>query len=308
MPRSIPAVATVGTLLVTLLGAAPAGAQAPYPQPYPQQYPQQPYPQQQYPQTQYPQPAPQPQYPQQQYPQQPQYGQPYAPPAYGQPAPYMPAPPSTGQFGEAGQFILSADRLFGISIWSDNAQGDNNTGDKVSGTSVNLLYGNNNAVSGPYATPRLGFDYTIVKSVTLGGSVGLIVQSSSEDKTNAGTTTTTDIPSVLGFVIAPRGGYILPINQIISLWFRGGLTFFSLSRSQTVNAQSASETLSGFALDIEPQLVITPAPHFGFTAGLLGDIPLTGNFHQENSAANVSTDTTEKITNWGLTLGLFGYL
>jgi hypothetical protein len=315
MPRTIPAVATVATLLASLLDAGRAGAQAPYPQPYPQQYPQQPYPQQ-YPQQPYPQPPPQQypqqQFPQQQYPQQPYpqqpYGQPYPPPAYGQPAPYAPAPPSTGQFGEAGQFIISADRLFGISLWSDNLQGDNNASTKNSGTAINLLFGSDFNIAGPYATPRLGLDYTVAKSFTVGGSIGLILRSGSVEESDGTTTQSQDTPSVAGFAFAPRGGYILPINPTISLWFRGGLTFFSFSQKQTIAAQSASQTDSGFALDLEPQLVITPAPHFGFTAGLLGDIPLTGNRHSERSQTNSSTDQTYKITNWGLSLGMFGYL
>jgi hypothetical protein len=73
-------------------------------------------------------------------------------------------------------------------------------------------------------------------------------------------------------------------------------------------SQSSTQTTTELSLDLEPQLVITPAPHVGFTAGLLGDIPLTGNTHDENTATNMSGDRSTKITNWGLTLGIFGYL
>jgi hypothetical protein len=312
MPRTIPAVSAVATLLASIVGAGVAMAQAPYPQ----QYPQQPYPQQYPPQQQYPQQ--QPQYPQpQQYPQQQQYPQPqpyapqpYAQPGYGQPMPYgaPPAPP-TGQFGEQGQFIFSADRLFGVSIWSDNIDADNNATRKTSGTTINVLFGTDANITGPFSTPRFGFDFTVAKSVTIGGSIGVTSQTGSQESGNGATTTSQDTPSVTAFSFAPRAGYILMINPMLSLWLRGGLSYFTASISSKTPTETDTTSLNEFAVDLEPQLVITPIPHMGFTAGLLGDIPLAGNGKFETTGANASSqDVTRKVTNWGLALGLFGYL
>jgi hypothetical protein len=316
MPRTMPAVSAVATLLVSLTGAGLALAQATYPQPYPPQYPQQQYPQpqqqspqQQYPQQQYPQ---QPQYPQPQYPQAPQpYTQPgYAQPTYPQQQAYAPMPaPSTGAFAEQGQFIISADRLFGVSLWSDNIDADNNVTVKTSGTAINLLFGSDGTIAGPFSTPRLGFDFTVAKSVTIGGSLGFISKSGSEDRGNGTTTTSSDSPTLTAFTFAPRAGYILVINPLIALWLRGGLSYFTASTELKTPQQTQTNSLNEFAVDLEPQFVITPIPHLGFTAGLLGDIPLSGNGKQEVTGAGAtSTSFTEKVTNWGLALGLFGYL
>jgi hypothetical protein len=293
-----------GSLLAALLATGSLAAQAPYgAQPYPTQpYPAQGAPAQSYPQQPYPQP----------YPQQPQpyNGQPMMqpPPAYG-----APAPTSAANIGDKGQFVLSVDRLFGLYIWSSKIEGDNNVSQKDSGTAINLLFGDNSEIVGPYATPRLGFDYTVAQSMTIGGAIGVISRSGTEEITQAGTTTSQDRPSVTGFAFAPRFGYILPINQLIALWFRGGITYFTskLEQKSTNGTQTTTftQTTNGFALDLEPQLIITPVSHFGLSVGLLGDIPLSGSVKVEQSGAVTSSqDLNNKITNFGITFGLLGII
>src|SRR2546423_7429378 len=105
-------------------------------QPPPQQYPQQQYPQQQFPQQQYPQEA---------------QGYPPPPAQYGGAAAMMGTQAAT--FGAQGQVIVSADRLFGLSFWSAKTDHDNNVTDTVSGTSVNLLWGDTQQVAGPDSGP-----------------------------------------------------------------------------------------------------------------------------------------------------------
>jgi hypothetical protein len=243
------------------------------------------------------------QYPQQ-YPQQQYQGN------YPQPMAYGPvAPPPGGQFGDAGQFIISADRLFGLSFWSASQDQGNNITVKESGTAINLLFGSDSNVLGPYSTPRLGFDYTVTKSVTIGGTIGFISRGGSTDTDTGNGTTSVDSPTVTGFVFAPRGGYILVINPMMALWLRGGLSYFTASsESQNMNTTTTTTT-NGFSLNLEPQFVVTPVPHFGFSAGLLGDIPLSGNQKTETTGVGAtSVEHSTTIRNFGLTLGLLGYI
>jgi hypothetical protein len=310
---------TAASLLVSLSAVGLAEAQG-----YPQQYPpQQPYPQQQYPQQQYPQQPPPPQYPQQQYPQpQPYPQQPqgypqqqgYAspPPAqYGGAAPMMGA--QAASFGAQGQVIVSADRLFGLSFWSAKTDHDNNVSVTSSGTAFNLLWGDTQDIIGPYSVPRAGVDFAVANSITLGGSAAFVSHSGKDELAQTGMTASADRPTITAFALAPRFGYILGVNQTIAFWFKGGLTFFS-SKSETTTMAGATSTtstgtLSGFSLNIEPELVILPVPHFGFTVGGLADIGLSGNLHEENSGATaLASDHSTKINNFGITFGILGHI
>jgi hypothetical protein len=319
---------TTSTLLASVLAAGSLAAQQTYPpqQPYPgqpapaQAYPPPPGGAQPYPGQPAPQPYPPPAQPYgaQPYPAAQPYGaQPYpaAQPMAPPPAPYgAPAPaPQGALLGAQGQIILSADRLFGLSVWSLKVEGDNGTSATTSGTAVNLLWGSDSDVSGPYATPRLGFDFAVAQSITIGGSIGFLSRSGTRESEGGGTTVSQDEPSKSGFAFAPRFGYILGINPTISIWFRGGITYFSSKTESKETAggstQTTTVTVDGFALNLEPQLVITPAPHFGLTLGPVGDIPLSGNAKVENSGfANSSQERSTKITNFGLTFGLLGYI
>jgi hypothetical protein len=121
------------------------------------------------------------------------------------------------------------------------------------------------------------------------------------------------LPSRLGFAFAPRVGYILPVNQTIGVWFKGGITYFSVKDSSTDTRLGQStnftDTTSGFSLNIEPELVITPVPRFGFTVGGIADIALSGSHKQEATGATAgSIDNGHKINNFGLAFGLLGYI
>jgi hypothetical protein len=246
-------------------------------------------------------------------------------------------------FGNHGQFIVSADRLFGLSVWSVKNEPqptatDPNPADptKESGTSLNLLWGgdsntgtanNTNAstANAPiYSIPRLGFDYVLIPGLTVGGSVGYFHRGGSTDTTMAnGITTTADNPSGNAILFEPRAGYIFDFTPLLSVWARGGFTYYWYkSQGTTVNnmgTRSTTNTSStdGLAITIDPQLVITPVPHFGITVGPMVDLPLAGSTKGETTVATTTmmgttttTGTTEdnhKITNWGISAGILGY-
>jgi hypothetical protein len=207
-----------------------------------------------------------------------------------------------GDFGQQGQFIIGGNRLFQLFAFDDVSQGSlvgvggdvTSITDSSTSTTISLLYGSNgNATSNgstgdPFFTvPRVGFDYVLVPNVTVGADMILVFtlggHSTVETDTSDGksNSVTTPNPGVTGFGIAPRGGYILPLTDMFSLWLRGGFSYYTAtSKVSNTNAAGVTTTdstnVDQFALDLEPQIVFTPIPHVGFTAGVTADIPLTG--------------------------------
>jgi hypothetical protein len=155
----------------------------------------------------------------------------------------------------------------------------------------------------------LSIDFTVANNISVGGSIAFISRSGKTDQLRSSVTTSVDSPTIIGFAFAPRVGYILSVNQMIGIWLKGGVTYFSLKSDSTFMGSSRTLTDTGFSLNLEPELVVLPVPHFGFTVSGLGDIALSGN-HNETTTGAVATSTDEgfKVNNFGLALGLLGFI
>jgi hypothetical protein len=229
------------------------------------------------------------------------------------------------EFGQQGQFILSADRLVPFFGFSHESADNQTTGGQTKNistetqSSLSFFYGSTLDTNDIfYTVPRIGFDYTIVPNVTLGGDVvvfftlghstgGEIDNSNGTSQTSS----TSDAKNTV-FGIAPRGGYILGLNNLFSLWLRGGLSFYTLSNSLPNNNNNNATTTNSvhqFSLDLDPQLVITPLPHVGITAGLTADIPFAGGYSNETVAGGTSTtfSASSSVFYFGVTLGMLVY-
>ncbi len=238
------------------------------------------------------------------------------------------APASTTGNGIAdkGTLTIGAERLFGFA-WgqestetTDVAGGVTRVSDsKVSSTTFGLLW--NGSPANVYVIPRVGIDYTIIDNLTIGGSIGYVHVGDSYSNTttttlNGASTTQSvsgDYGSANGFIFAPRVGYVLPLGGMLSVWLRGGLTYYNVGTStppQNNGNTTVSTTQSGFALSLDPQLVISPVEHFAFTVGIAADLPLAGTHSQDETTngTTVSTSYTDHFTNLGITVGLLGYL
>jgi hypothetical protein len=226
-------------------------------------------------------------------------------------------------FGEKGDFILSADRLVPLFAFSHESA-DQQTGPGLSKlvttasqTSLSFFYGyTTDANDLFYTVPRVGLDYVIVPNVTLGGDLVLFFtlggNTGTERDFNNGTvsTTTNSAPTTTLFGIAPRGGYILGINNLFSLWLRGGLSFYTISqKSDNGNGNTTTQSAHQFSFDLDPQFVITPIPHVGFTAGLTVDIPFAGGHstEQDNGGTTNTFSASSSVFYLGVTLGMLAY-
>jgi hypothetical protein len=193
---------------------------------------------------------------------------------------------------------------------------------KDSGTAINLLYGGESGFTTNVpiysAIPRAAFDYVLIPGLTVGGAIGYLHRGSSRETTlNNGTTTSVDRPSGNGILFSPRAGYIFDFTPLLSVWARGGFTYYWFkSDGTTTNGNTTTNTkvgVDGLALSLDPQLVITPVPHFGITVGPFLDLPLAGSTKGEGSitvgavTTSVTNEASTKITNWGVSAGVLGY-
>jgi hypothetical protein len=232
-----------------------------------------------------------------------------------------------GGIGERGQLIFSADRLFPLfSFTHTSTDVPGPLGNGVSKafttndqTGISLLWGSATPLTF-FTVPRLGFDYVIVPNVTVGGDLVIFFtvggHNNNETDLNNGVTMSnkTDNPSTFIFGVAPRGGYILRLTDLFAVWLRGGFSYYVLN-SKTTNPPGNTTTATivsqnQFALDLDPQFVLTPVPHFGLTLGLTADIPITGGRSTENDMSNGSNITASagaSIFFFGVTAGLLGY-
>jgi hypothetical protein len=167
-------------------------------------------------------------------------------------------------FADSGQFVVSAERLFGYN-WAHNSLGN---GSSSSGYSV---LGNGFGVAAyPYDWPRLGFDYFLTKSISGGLALAFSRQTAGGGSLNA-------------FEVAPRLGYGMMVGPWLGVWPRVGVTYIN----------STPATYLGLTIDLAAVIVVSQ--HLALTLAPVANIGLTGT-----ASGNVS----QKFTTLGVEFGL----
>ena len=225
---------------------------------------------------------------------------------------------NSGSFGQQGQFIFSANRLFDAYAYGNyryHPDNSNNQDTVVQGTSAGGFGGTSallglspNALkNGSYGTvynvPRLGFDYTVFPNLAVGGDllVYFALGGSTHQDPNS---TSSDIAGMNLFGIFPHVGYIVGVNDLLSFWLRGGLHFWN---AQIDGKCGGSDSLNvhAFGLDVEPSVVISPVQHFAFFAGPALDWGTGGV--TDTQLTNAPTCNSQQSTNYGLTALNFSF-
>lgn len=184
-------------------------------------------------------------------------------------------------FGQTGHVAISAERLFGFVHTEEDVNGASTSAD-----TINLLSAPSALLGTGYSWPRIGFDFFVSQSVSLG-----IAASYFEVSPAAG--------SVSGFQLAPRVGYAANLTPRLALWPRGGITY---EHANVDNGAGTSSTQSFFALTIEAPFAILIVPRAALLVGPTLDIGLSGN------ASVGGTSTDQKFTDFGLQFGLLIYI
>jgi hypothetical protein len=164
-------------------------------------------------------------------------------------------------FGDSGQFVLSAEQLFGYTYRRVSFTGGHNSTNTFS-----LLADSQGTGASGYSWPRLGFDYFVLKGISLGGAASFFRESGGGS-------------SLTGFDLAPRVGYATMVGPWLGVWPRLGFAYIHAS----------SQYYSAVTLDVP--LVITATPHLAILVTPALDLGIAG------------TNST-KVTDAGLTFGL----
>jgi len=229
-------------------------------------------------------------------------------------------------FGDQGEFIFGADRLFGLFAFTSNSFSTGGNNITVTGTDMAFFGGLNSAAVGAnpvggaffvgnptfYNVPRLGFDYTIIQGLTLGGeAIAFFTLGGNASLNNANN----QVPGGNVFGIAPRVGYIFNLSDVFAIWPRGGFSYYDSNYSlQDARFNRCNDTANAnvFGLDIDPVLTISPVQHFAFMVGPSLDWGFTGGASSTNPQ---NTDCSQTQTrsynyqaiNFDINAGLLGW-
>jgi hypothetical protein len=215
------------------------------------------------------------------------------------------------------KFVLGAERMTSIlgasatrtTTLSDGFGASQTVEVNASALDVSLL-GVSGSGRNPFATPRVSFDYVFRGGFSLGGAVGYMVYSAeTEAPTTQGSsaTTTTKQPTYTTALFAPRLGVFLPASSKVAVWLRGGLTHV-VSKSETESESEVGSTFvtevteSLWDMSLDPQLVLSPAPHVAITLGVSLDIGVGGEL--ELTSGNSTTKNDLTMSSYGVTSGL----
>ncbi|HZL20800.1 MAG TPA: hypothetical protein VFG23_23910 [Polyangia bacterium] len=171
---------------------------------------------------------------------------PGAPPSEASSAAAANAASNPAAFGDAGQFVISSEQLFGYT-WRHISDKSGS----ASSNSFSLLADSQGTGASGYSWPRLGFDYFALKGISLGGAASFFRESGGGS-------------SLTGFELAPRVGYATMVGPWLGVWPRLGFAYIHAS----------SQYYSAVTLDVP--LVITATPHLAILVAPSLDIGIAG--------------------------------
>jgi hypothetical protein len=201
----------------------------------------------------------------------------------------------------SARVVVSAERLFGFHAYSSTNEPEQGDSTEIAGVLLSLLYGQSVINSeddqvNPYAVPRIGVDGVIAGRFTLGGNLGFGATLGEIDNGSS----KRSLPSVGGFAVYARLGYLVVPSATVSIWLRAGPEFFSSSYDDSgARVEYRTKLL---ALTLDPQVVITPVPHAAILVGPLVNLGVWGSFERAQSTS--SEESELRFSNFGVTAGL----
>jgi hypothetical protein len=206
-------------------------------------------------------------------------------------------------FSNRGTFVISAERLGGLTFTNDTE--DNNAGtQETQTTTTNFALGPNLFIysQNPFVQPQLGFDFFVIDHLSVGAGLSFWKGSGEQEPEGE---PSDDLPDITLFRITPRVGYGMMFTPIIGLWARGGIGYYSFS-SESDNGAEGSE--HSWYFTAEGYLMISPIDHFAIEVGPTVDIGFGGE--AENDPANPNQPTTNRDVSrkqYGIAIGLTGW-
>jgi hypothetical protein len=205
------------------------------------------------------------------------------------------------QFGDRGQLVITAENLFGFSTERVAVDQSNDSESSDTNNQFGLFYRGAVASS---TRGWVGAHYFVIPNLSIGATLGLQTAGGSSTTTTRGTTVTTDDPSRFGFVLLPKVGYALMLNNMLGFWFRGGPGF---TRASSSNANNDGGTAQSYwFLSLDALFVITPVQYFGFYVGPQGNFSFAGSV-SSTTPMGVTTSVDSSYRSFSIDAGVFGY-
>jgi hypothetical protein len=203
------------------------------------------------------------------------------------------------------RFVLSAERLFGLSFASETRENTTTTpGGPTTETTVtttNIGFGTNVLYHSPYVQPQFGFDVFVIDHLSVGTALGYW-QASGEAESGG---QSRDLADVSLLRVTPRVGYGMMFTDILGLWARGGFTYYNVSTESENGTTSSS---NGMAITLDGLLMISPIDHFGIHLGPTFDIGLSGEDETDPADPAQPTESQDdKHSQFGVMAGLSGW-
>jgi hypothetical protein len=234
-----------------------------------------------------------------------------------------PTPPSgetRASFGSGTQFVLSLDRLAGVSVnfghtessGSSVGQDDTCSATSVSGTFFGSPPWESGACGpGGLGGVRWGADVFLGRGISVGGSMSFT--SDSRDHTSLVFSPEPLKLSSKSFTISPRLGYAEPLGDHWTFWPRVGfdwlhahVEFEELSPAMGLDI-NATQTVDLLDAGIDLRFVYSPVAHLALFGGPFATVPLW-NQAERSDLVGGSTTAQAKAYELGLALGLLGYI
>lgn len=198
-------------------------------------------------------------------------------------------PATSPALGDDGQFILSAERLFGVNHTTYKSGDSNETLTNFRMTAFWSQPPELETIPNPAAIPRLAGDFVVAPNLTVGAALGVAYSSFASDGRSA--------QKNFALLASPRVGYVVGLGGSARLWLRGGITYFRSNMEE----RNDNTTWSQVSVTLEPTFVIPLASNVAFSIAPLADIPISGRIKDDNDSEKLTSMTL------GANIGLIGY-
>jgi hypothetical protein len=210
------------------------------------------------------------------------------------------------RLGDKGQLVISAENLFS---WANERVGRSLASGDQSDTSTRfgfLYSGSREAGTVTPLGPQVGGHYFVIPNLSIGGTIGYEARGGSRTQSLAAGTAsrTDDAADESTFVLLPKVGYTLMLNNMLGFWFRGGLGIAHVGLSGPGNNTKVGHTF--WLLSLDALFVVSPVQHFGFYAGPQANLSFAGSFSITDQNGT-ETSVSSSFRSIGIGFGLFGY-
>jgi hypothetical protein len=205
-------------------------------------------------------------------------------------------------FGDRMQLVINAENLTGFSTERRGRDTAANTETSTTTNQFVLLY--RNAAGGLPRGPWVGAHLFVIPNLSVGLTLGFQSAGGSVTTQQNGTTVTTDQGTYSSFILLPKVGYYLALNNMLGFWFRGGPGF---ARSGTSDPNDPSgDAWSFWFLSLDALFVVTPASYISFYVGPQGNLSFSGSYsNTNNNGATTSWDASYR--SFSIDAGIGGY-